>query len=77
MREQPWPSGNAPDSDQRGPGFEAHRRPLVTSGRASGLNSIQFNFMCILSFSKLQYTCLTMKHYDKVCNRTLQKIIYQ
>ena len=36
--EQPWPSGNALDSDQRGPGFEAHRRPLVTSGRASGPN---------------------------------------
>jgi len=34
--EQPWPSGNALDSDQRGPGFEAHRRPLVTSGKASG-----------------------------------------
>ena len=34
--EQPWPSGNALDSDQRGPGFEAQRRPLVTSGRASG-----------------------------------------
>ena len=31
--EQPWPSGNALDSDQLGPGFEAHRRPLVTSGR--------------------------------------------
>ena len=36
MHEQPWPSGNALDSDQRGPGFEAHRRPLVTSGMASG-----------------------------------------
>ena len=27
--EQPWPSGNAIDADQRGPGFEAHRRPLL------------------------------------------------
>ena len=35
-KEQPWPSGNALDSDQRGAGFEAHHRPLVTSGRASG-----------------------------------------
>ena len=34
--EQPWPSGNALNSDQHGPGFEAQRRPLVTSGRASG-----------------------------------------
>ena len=34
MLEQSWPSGNALDSDQRGPGFEAHRRPLVTSGRS-------------------------------------------
>ena len=33
--EQPWPSGNEFDSDQHGPGFEAHSRPLVTSGRAS------------------------------------------
>ena len=33
---QPWPSGNALDSDQHGAGFEAQRRPLVTSGRASG-----------------------------------------
>ena len=31
-----WPSYNALDSDQHGPEFEAHRRPLVTSGRASG-----------------------------------------
>ena len=34
--EQPWPSGNALDSDQHGPGLEAQRSPLVTSGRASG-----------------------------------------
>ena len=34
--EQLWPSGNALDSDQRGPAFKAHRRPLVTLGRASG-----------------------------------------
>ena len=34
--EQPWLSGNALDSDQHGPGFEAQRRPLLTSGRASG-----------------------------------------
>ena len=33
--EQPWTSCNALDSDQRGPRFEAHCRPLVTSGRAS------------------------------------------
>ena len=36
MVEQPWPSGKALDSGQRCPGFEAHCRPLVTSGRASG-----------------------------------------
>ena len=36
QEEQPWPSGETLDLDQRGPGFEAHRRPLVTSGRASG-----------------------------------------
>jgi len=35
-REHPWPSGDELDFDQRGPGFEAHRRPLVTPGRASG-----------------------------------------
>ena len=35
--EQWWPSGNALDSYQRGPGFKAHRRLLVTSGRASSL----------------------------------------
>ena len=34
--EQLWPSGNALNSDKYGPGFEAHRRPLVTSGRAPG-----------------------------------------
>ena len=34
--EQSWPNGNVLDSDQHGPGFKAHRRPLVTSGRASG-----------------------------------------
>ena len=28
--EQPWPSGDELDLDQRGPGFEAHRRLLVT-----------------------------------------------
>ena len=37
--EQPWPSSNALDSDQRGPGFEAHRMPLVTSGRHTVLNA--------------------------------------
>ena len=43
---QPWPSGNAIDSDQCGPGFKAHRRPLVTSGRASGLKcSCQINVL--------------------------------
>ena len=35
-KEQPWPSGKALDSGQRCPGFEAHCRPLVMSGRASG-----------------------------------------
>ena len=35
--EQLWPSGNAHDSDQRGPGFKAHRRPLMMSGRAPGV----------------------------------------
>ena len=35
--EQPWSSGNALDKDQHGPGFEAQRRPLVISRRASGL----------------------------------------
>ena len=34
--EQPWPSGEELDLDQRGPGLEAHRRPLVMPGRASG-----------------------------------------
>ena len=34
---QMWPSSNALDSNQRGPGFKAHCKPLVTSGRASGL----------------------------------------
>ena len=38
--EQPWPSGNVLDSDQHGPGFKAHSRPLVTSGRASGLKCL-------------------------------------
>ena len=36
FQEQPWPSGNALDSDQHGPGLEAQYRPLETSGRASG-----------------------------------------
>ena len=36
LRNKPWPSGNTLDSDQYGPGFEAHRRPLVTSGSTSG-----------------------------------------
>ena len=35
--EQPWPSGNALDLDERGPGLKAYRRPLVMLGRASGL----------------------------------------
>ena len=39
LGKQPWPSGNAPGSYQHGPGFEAHRRPLAMSGRASGLNA--------------------------------------
>ena len=39
LAEQPWPSSNALDSDQRGPRFEAHRRPLVTSGRHPVLNA--------------------------------------
>ena len=43
-QEQPWPSGNALDSDQRGPGFEAHCRPLVTSGRASGPKCSRQNY---------------------------------
>ena len=34
--EQPWPSCNALDSDQHGPGFEAQHRPLLTSGKAFG-----------------------------------------
>ena len=34
--EQPWPSDEELDLDQRGPRFEAHCRPLVASGRASG-----------------------------------------
>ena len=33
-REQPWPSGNALDSGQRGPRFETHRRPSVLNARA-------------------------------------------
>ena len=33
---QLWPNGNVLDSDEHGPGFEAHRKPLVTSGRVSG-----------------------------------------
>ena len=37
--EQSWPSGNALDQDQHGPGFEAHRMPLVTSGRDPVLNA--------------------------------------
>ena len=36
MLEQRWPSDDALDSDQHGPGFMAHRRPLATSGRAFG-----------------------------------------
>ena len=39
IKEQPWPSGNALDSDQHGPGFEAQRWPLVASGRAYGPNA--------------------------------------
>ena len=39
MTEQPWPSGNALDSDEHGPKFEAQRRPLVTPGRAPVLNA--------------------------------------
>ena len=33
--EQPWPSGNALDSDQRGPGFEA-RPPHAIGDRQEG-----------------------------------------
>ena len=36
FKNQPWPSGEELDLDQRGPGFETHRRRLVRSGRASG-----------------------------------------
>ena len=38
--QQPWPSSNTLNSDQHGPGFKAHRRPLVMSGRASGLKCL-------------------------------------
>ena len=41
--ELPWPSGNALDSDQHIPGFEAQRRSLVTPGSASGLKCSRQN----------------------------------
>ena len=44
QKEPPWPSYNALDSDQHGPGFEAQRRPLVMSGRASGPKCLCQNY---------------------------------
>ena len=54
--EQPWPSGNASDSDQHSPGFKVHRRSLVRSGRAlnPALNSRARTKLILEAPSKLQ-----------------------